>query len=82
MLHLYDALAQKERRLISERTKAALAARKAGRQAPENRPIRQRRRPGRPSLTEDAEAFAANVLPLVESLRANGVTDLGGWLRR
>ena len=29
MLHLYAALAEKERRLISERTKSALAARKA-----------------------------------------------------
>ena len=29
MLHLYAALAEKERRLISERTRAALAARKA-----------------------------------------------------
>ena len=29
MLHLYAALAEKERRLIAERTRAALAARKA-----------------------------------------------------
>jgi DNA invertase Pin-like site-specific DNA recombinase len=29
MLHLFAALAEKERRLISERTKAALAVRKA-----------------------------------------------------
>jgi DNA invertase Pin-like site-specific DNA recombinase len=29
MLHLYAALAEKERRLISERTKAALVAKKA-----------------------------------------------------
>jgi hypothetical protein len=29
MLHLYAALAEKERRLISERTRAAVAARKA-----------------------------------------------------
>jgi DNA invertase Pin-like site-specific DNA recombinase len=29
MLHLYAALAEKERRLIAERTKAALAAKKA-----------------------------------------------------
>lgn len=29
MLHLYAALAEKERRLISERTKAALQAKKA-----------------------------------------------------
>jgi DNA invertase Pin-like site-specific DNA recombinase len=31
MLHLYAALAEKERRLISERTRAALAQRKAQR---------------------------------------------------
>src|SRR4029434_8830896 len=30
MLHLYAAIAEKERRLISERTKTALAAAKAG----------------------------------------------------
>src|SRR6476620_6802300 len=30
MLHLYAALAEKERRLISERTRAALQAKKAG----------------------------------------------------
>src|SRR4051812_49063611 len=30
MLHLYAALAEKERRVISERTKAAVAVRKAG----------------------------------------------------
>ena len=30
MLHLYAALAEKERRLISERTRAALAAKRAG----------------------------------------------------
>jgi DNA invertase Pin-like site-specific DNA recombinase len=29
MLHLYAALAEKERRLISERTRAALSSRKA-----------------------------------------------------
>jgi len=33
MLHLYAALAEKERRLISERTKAALAVRKASERA-------------------------------------------------
>ena len=33
MLHLYAALAEKERRLISERTRAALAARKANSRA-------------------------------------------------
>ena len=79
MLHLYAALAEKERRLISERTKAALAARKAQgarlgnpRNAPEAAAI------GRRSLTEDADVFAANVRPIVESLQASGVRDLRG----
>jgi len=79
MLHLYAALAEKERRLISERTKAALAARKAQgaklgnrRNAPEAAAL------GRRSLAADADAFAANVRPIVESLRAGGLTDLRG----
>jgi hypothetical protein len=33
---------------------------------------------GRRSLTVEADEFAANVLPIVESLRANGVADLRG----
>jgi DNA invertase Pin-like site-specific DNA recombinase len=33
MLHLYAALAEKERRVISERTRAALAAKKASRRS-------------------------------------------------
>src|SRR5206468_724063 len=37
MMHLYAALAEKERRLISERTKAALAAKKAAGAALGNR---------------------------------------------
>src|ERR1700704_399550 len=39
MLHLYAALAEKERRLISERTKAALRAKKAAAQGWETRRI-------------------------------------------
>jgi DNA invertase Pin-like site-specific DNA recombinase len=34
MLHLYAALAEKERRLTAERTKAALAAKRGGRSNP------------------------------------------------
>ena len=79
MLHLYAALAEKERRLISERTRAALAARKAQgarlgnpRNAPEAAAL------GRRVSTEDADAFAANVLPIITALRVSGVTDLRG----
>ena len=79
MLHLYAALAEKERRLISERTKAALTARKAlGAKLGNPWNAQQAAALGREILTEEADAFAANVMPLIESLRASGVSDLRG----
>jgi DNA invertase Pin-like site-specific DNA recombinase len=79
MLHLYAALAEKERRLISERTRAALAARKAqGAQLGNRRNGPVALAKGRRVLAADADAFAANVLPIILSLRAAGVTDLRG----
>jgi DNA invertase Pin-like site-specific DNA recombinase len=79
MLHLYAALAEKERRLISERTRAALAARKAQgatlgnlRNAPSAAAL------GRRALIDEADAFASNVFPIIEALRASGVRDLRG----
>ena len=79
MLHLYAALAEKERRLISERTKAALAARRAQGAKLGNRcnPF-EAAAAGHRILSAEADAFAANVLPAVNSLRAAGVTDLRG----
>jgi Resolvase, N terminal domain len=80
MLHLYAALAEKERRLISERTRAALAARRA-----QGATLGNRTNPsdalalGRFSLTEEADAFAAGVMPTINSLQGSGVTDLRGW---
>jgi DNA invertase Pin-like site-specific DNA recombinase len=77
--HLYAELAEKERRLISERTKAALAARNAqGARLGNPRNAREAVALGRRTLTDAADAFAANVLPIVESLRAIGVADLRG----
>ena len=78
MLHLYAALAEKERRLISERTKAALAARKARGAKLGNRNAAQAAAVGHRAITAEADTFAANVLPIVNSLRSNGVTDLRG----
>jgi DNA invertase Pin-like site-specific DNA recombinase len=79
MLHLYAALAEKERRLISERTKAALAARKArGARLGNSRNASEAAALGREILSEEADAFAANVMPVIESLRAMGVSDLRG----
>ena len=77
MLHLYAALAEKERRLIGERTKSALAGRKA-----------QGARLGNPGnageaatiggSVKSAEAvqFAANTSPVVEAIRAGGASPI------
>jgi DNA invertase Pin-like site-specific DNA recombinase len=79
MLHLYAALAEKERRLISERTRAALAARKAQGVALGNRSNpRQAAALGSRVRSEEADTFAANILPIVAELQSAGVTDLRG----
>jgi DNA invertase Pin-like site-specific DNA recombinase len=64
MLHLYAALAEKERRLISERTRAALNAKRA-----------QGVKLGNRSNAARA-AFAANVMPVIDALRTAGIADL------
>ena len=79
MLHLYAALAEKERRLISERTKAALAARRArGAKLGNRRNPREAAAAGTRVLVRDADAFATNVLPIIASLRDSGMSDLRG----
>jgi DNA invertase Pin-like site-specific DNA recombinase len=73
MLHLYAALAEKERRLISERTKSALAAKKAEGAAlgnPTN--ITYAGRLGRRVQRADADRFAMNVLPVIRSILSRG----------
>src|SRR5436853_5316170 len=79
MLHLYAALAQKERRLIAERTRSALAARKAqGGRLGNPRNASGAGALGRKAQTENAALFAANTLPIVDAIRATGTTDLRG----
>jgi DNA invertase Pin-like site-specific DNA recombinase len=77
MLHLYAALAEKERRLIAERTRSALAAKKAAgarlgnqRNGPEAAAL------GRKAQAENAKLFAANTLPIIDAIRERGVADL------
>jgi DNA invertase Pin-like site-specific DNA recombinase len=75
MLHIYAALAEKERSLIADRTRAALARKKAEGAALGNRtnlPAAQAK--GAAANREAADAFAANVLPLVRQLQAAGIT--------
>jgi len=74
MLHVYAALAEKERAMISERTRAALAAKKAQGAFLGNRTnLGDAQALGVTAIQTAANAFAANVLPVVHQLQANGV---------
>jgi DNA invertase Pin-like site-specific DNA recombinase len=73
MLHLYAALAEKERRLISERTKAALAAkREQGATLGNPTNIAQAGVVGRRTQRAEADRFAANMLPIIRSIQSTG----------
>lgn len=77
MLHLYAALAEKERRLISERTKAALAAKKAsGVKLGNPTNAAQACAKGRQVQVDAAKEFAGSLLPVVHALRTSGITTL------
>ncbi len=79
MLHLHAALAEKERRLISERTRAALAQRKTqGKRLGNPRNVEYAAALGRAAQVSEADCFAANVLPIVEAIRTSGVNTLAG----
>ena len=77
MLHLYAALAEKERSLISERTKAALAARRAaGARLGNPRNNRAAGALGREVAMASADEFAASMLPVLNAIRAAGADTL------
>jgi len=79
MLHLYAALAEKERRLIGERTRSALAQRKAqGARLGNPSNVVAAAALGRAAQASEADRFAANVLPVVHAIRASGVKTLSG----
>lgn len=73
MLHVYAALAEKERSMISDRTRAALAAKKAQGAVLGNRTnLGEAQARGVETNMAAAEAFAANMLPLVRQIQAAG----------
>jgi DNA invertase Pin-like site-specific DNA recombinase len=77
MLHLYAALAEKERRLISERTKAALAIRKAtGSKLGNPINIREAGELGRATLDAAADEHARSLLPVLRTVRNEGSITL------
>jgi DNA invertase Pin-like site-specific DNA recombinase len=76
MLHVYAAVAEKERALISERTREALQkAKKRGVKLGEPK-LAEAQAQSRVICTAQADAFAANVLPIIEQIRASGATSL------
>jgi DNA invertase Pin-like site-specific DNA recombinase len=77
MLHVYAALAEKERRLISERTRNALAAKKAKGSAlgnPSN--LDEAGQIGREAQQNDAARFAGNIIPIIRSIQAAGIASM------
>jgi DNA invertase Pin-like site-specific DNA recombinase len=77
MLHIYAALAEKERSLISERTRLALAQKKAQGALLGNRTnMAEAQAKGAEANAAAANAFAANVLPIVREIQAGGASSL------
>src|SRR4051812_25756981 len=79
VLHLYAALAEKERAMIGARTKAGLAVAKARGVVLGNRTnLGEASAKGRAAQADEAESFAAKVLPIIESIRKSGIKTLRG----
>lgn len=77
MLHLYAALAEKERRLISERTRAALAAKKAnGIRLGNPHNLALAGAAGRAIQITTADDFAHNLMPIIRAVQAGGAVTL------
>ncbi len=78
LLHIYAALAQKERALISQRTRDALAVRKAqGVRLGNPTNLQEAQAKGRRVASGRADQHAANVLPVVQAIQASGISSYG-----
>jgi DNA invertase Pin-like site-specific DNA recombinase len=73
LLHLYAALAEKERALISERTKAALARKRAAGAVLGNRTnLHEAQIAGAAANKASAARFASNILPVIREIQTLG----------
>jgi DNA invertase Pin-like site-specific DNA recombinase len=76
ILHLFAALAEKERALISARTTAALAAAKARGVKLGGPKLKEARKLAVATLKAGAEQRAANVLPIIRDIQRAGAATL------
>ncbi len=79
MLHVHAALAEKERRMVSERTRAALAVRKAqGARLGNRTNLADAQALGAARTAGAARRFAENAAPVIREIRNSGVASLRG----
>jgi DNA invertase Pin-like site-specific DNA recombinase len=76
ILHLFAALAEKERAMIAARTKAALAAAKARGVTLGGPKLAKARKLAVASIKALADQQAANVLPVIREIQRTGATSL------
>ena len=77
-IHILAAVAQHEREMISERTKAALQAAKARGKRLGNPKLADVRAKGSQSNKVAADRFAANVVPIIRQVQKQGIESFAG----
>jgi DNA invertase Pin-like site-specific DNA recombinase len=80
-VHILAAVAQHEREMIAQRTKDALAAAKARGVTLGNPRLAVARDKANAASIAAADAFAANVRPIIREIQASGVQSLRGIAR-
>ena len=78
VLHLFAALAEKERALISTRTRQALSAAKVRGVILGNPLLHVARKSAVDAVKAEADRYAANVLPIIREAQKAGRTDPQG----
>ncbi|MBR0821877.1 recombinase family protein [Bradyrhizobium liaoningense] len=76
VLHLFAALAEKERALISTRTRQALSAAKARGVTLGNPKLHMARKSAVEAVKAEADRYAANVLPIIREAQKAGASTL------